>query len=136
MSPMGGTLPFGMAHRNALVAPIPAVRVTATDRFKSTRPGLRTSTLGTTYWAPRAGIRDRRDSDGHRLDMEKGVAPCCSLRSHRAHRPERGRRRGSFCPRYGGMTGRLALRATTSCFSDPQRGEHAAILYAALGSAK
>ena len=29
----------------------------------------------------------------------------------------------------GRMTGRLRLRATTSGFSDPQRGEHAAILY-------
>jgi hypothetical protein len=30
----------------------------------------------------------------------------------------------------------LPLRATTYCFSDPQRDELAAILYAALGSAK
>jgi hypothetical protein len=34
------------------------------------------------------------------------------------------------------MTGRLPLHAPTSCFSDPKRGEHAAIPYAALGSAK
>jgi len=39
-------------------------------------------------------------------------------------------------PDMGRMTGRLLLHATTSCFSDHQRGEHAAILYAALGSAK
>jgi hypothetical protein len=36
----------------------------------------------------------------------------------------------------GRMTGKLLLHATTSCFSDHQRGEHVAILYAALGSAK
>ena len=30
----------------------------------------------------------------------------------------------------------LALRATTSCFSDPKRREHAAILYTAPSSAK
>jgi hypothetical protein len=30
----------------------------------------------------------------------------------------------------------LPLRATTYCFSDPQRDEHAANIYAALGNAK
>jgi hypothetical protein len=30
----------------------------------------------------------------------------------------------------------LPLRTTTNCLSDPQRDEHAAILYDALGSAR
>jgi len=71
---MGGTLPFGMAHRNALVAPIPAIRGTLIEPQESTLKGV-------TRWPRRRGRGADRDTlcraGGSRSTADRCTALAC-----------------------------------------------------------